>query len=157
MAARRNIDCLRAIDRAWNERRWLDYGEFLSESLIAYANGDPVPHGKAEHLVRARSFCEAFPESVLHADRYLTLFASPDGNFTCSIVRLTGTAVCTMELPGGMAPVPFRRQFDITVVRVSEWQARKVIERRDYFDLELLERQIRRDCATPEDPKRATE
>jgi hypothetical protein len=46
---------------------------------------------------------------------------------------------------GGKLPEAFRehRQFDVTFTAICVWQDRKVVEQREYFDMELMLRQLR--------------
>ncbi|MFC8430182.1 ester cyclase [Streptomyces sp. NPDC057253] len=58
-----NLTRMRAIDDAWNERDWTAYEAFLAPELTAWAAGDQDPHGRDEHVARAREFCTLFPEN----------------------------------------------------------------------------------------------
>lgn len=92
MAVRRTLDRMRALDRAWNERRWDDYAEFLDEAMTAHGDGDFGPVGKRQHIEQVMGFCSTFPDARLHTTPYVELFSSHDGLHSCSIARLTGTA-----------------------------------------------------------------
>ncbi|HEY9022771.1 MAG TPA: ester cyclase [Burkholderiaceae bacterium] len=130
-----NLDRMHAIDLAWNERRWEDYGALLDDRLVAYMAGDECEHDKVRHLEKARAFCAAHPDARVIADRYLDLFESRDGTRTCSIARLVGTA--------GLSGKPVeRRSFDVTFTVVCEWQDGRVVRQREYLDNVTLARQL---------------
>ncbi len=76
-----NLDRMRAVDEAWNERRWDDYAALLHTDLAAFANDSPVPHDYDRHLDRAQEFCATFPDAEVH-DPYMAAFASADGEVT---------------------------------------------------------------------------
>ncbi len=137
-----NLDRMRAIDLAWNERRWNDYGDLLADDLLAFASGDALPHKKREHIDRAKTFCNAFPDNRVYSTPYLELFASFDNRMTCSIARITGTMTGTMKLSGKMIK-PTGRIFDTSFVAICRWQDGKIIEQREYFDVELMMAQLK--------------
>jgi len=150
---RSSLERMRAIDVAWNARHWTDYSDLLAENLVAYAGGEERPHSKLEHIQKARSFCEAFPDNVVHIDPYLEIFASHDGRHTCSVARITGTAKGDLKMPGGASLAPVHRAFDVTFTAVCRWQDRRIVEQREFFDMELMLRQLRGDVA-PSTPSR---
>ncbi|WP_028745904.1 nuclear transport factor 2 family protein [Rhizobium mesoamericanum] len=116
---RRNLDHMRAIDAAWNRRQWADYATHFEDGLIAWISGEAKPHGKAEHLLRAQQFCAAYPDARVDED-YLDLFLSIDGQTTCSVALLKGTA-------GSQA---FRTPFAV----ICKWRDGRVVEQREFFD-----------------------
>lgn len=114
-----NIDRMRELDRAWNERRWGDVGNLLSEKLVAHVDwrGDTV--GRDAYLEAERAFCDAHPDVRLHLEPYVSIFASADGRRTASIVRVTGT--CRSALPPGGAGRIAARPFDVRAAVVCAW------------------------------------
>ncbi|MCD9026795.1 ester cyclase [Luteimonas sp. BDR2-5] len=114
-----NIDRMREFDRAWNERRWGDVGNLLSEKLAAHVDwrGDTV--GRDAYLEAERAFCDAYPDVRLHLEPYVSIFASADGRRTASIVRVTGTCRSAGQ-PGG-PPRTVGRPFDVRVSVVCAW------------------------------------
>lgn len=140
---RRTLHRMRQIDRAWNDRNWDDYASLLADELIAYASGEHEPHGKQEHIARARNFCETFPDSRLHIDPYMELFAAHDGSFSCSVARITGTASGDLTMPDGLTLAPVHHSFDVTLTAVCRWKESRVVEQHRFLDMELMMRQLR--------------
>jgi len=126
---RRNLECMRLIDTAWNRRQWADYAALLDDGLVAWMSGDESAHDKAEHVLRAQRFCAMFPDCQV-GEPYVDIFLSLDGNKTCSVARLTGSAPL-----GG-------RRFDVSFAVVCHWRNGRITEQREYFDRELFERQL---------------
>ncbi|MFB9952894.1 ester cyclase [Rhizobium puerariae] len=127
---RRNLELMRAIDTAWNMRQWADYADLLDEDLVAWMSGEDTPHGKAEHIVRAQRFCARFPDCRVHMDPYLDLFLSLDTNRTCSIALLSGSSAVT------------KGTFKVSFTAICRWNNGRIIEQREYFDNELLMKQL---------------
>ncbi len=134
---------MRQIDRAWNERNWDNYANLLADELVVHANGEEAPHGKQEHIAKARSFCAAFPDSRVHVDPYLELFASHDGTTSCSVARITGTATGDLTMPHGLTPAAVHHAFDVTCTAIRRWHGSRIVEQREFFDMELMLRQLR--------------
>lgn len=149
MAIRTMLECMRAIDVAWNERRWPDYADLLSDDLVAYESGESNPHGKAVHVEKAKRFCEAFPDAVVHGHPYLSLFASHDGKRTCSVARVTGTARGDMKMPSNTVVAPVHRRFDVNFTVICEWRDYRIVEQYKFFDMELMLRQFRGEADPP--------
>jgi SnoaL-like polyketide cyclase len=132
---------MRAIDAAWNERRWGDYGGLLSDELIAYSSSETSPHGKPHHIAKARTLCASFPDAKVHTEPYRELFAS--GDKTCSVARITGTAVPDLILPNGEVLSGARRAFDVTFAAICTWGEGRIVEQHEYIDTGLMLRQLR--------------
>lgn len=138
------LDCMRAIDQAWNARDWTAYAALLDPALVAHASGEETPHGKAEHVQRARAFCAVFPGARVHTEPYLALFADPHGSRTCSVARMSGTACGQVRLPdGGVLELPQPRVFEISFAAICQWRQGRITGQRQYVDLDLLLRQLR--------------
>ncbi len=140
---RQTLHRLRQIDRAWNVRNWENYASFLADELVVHASGEERPYGKQEHIAKARSFCSAFPDSQIHIDPYLELFASHDGTASCSVARISGTATGDLMMPYGLTPAAVHRRFDVTCMTVCRWRGSRIVEKREFFDVELMLRQLR--------------
>jgi ketosteroid isomerase-like protein len=126
---RKNLDHIRAVDTAWNLRQWADYAALLDERLVAFRAGEAEPHGKAEHVARAQRLCIAYPDCRVDVEPYLELFLSLDGQLTCSVALLSGTA-------------PDGRRFQVPFSVVSRWRAGKIVQQREFLDAELLAQQL---------------
>lgn len=127
---RKNLEHIRAVDSAWNMRQWADYAALLDETLVVFRAGEPAPHGKAEHVARAQRLCVDFPDCRVNVEPYLELFLSLDGQSTCSVALLSGTA-------------PDGHQFKVPFAVVSRWRAGRIIQQREFLDSELLAQQLR--------------
>lgn len=143
MSVRTVLERMLAIDEAWNARRWSDYADVLSDELVAFASGEAEPHGKIEHIAKAKRFCETFPDAVVHCDRYHEVFASHDGRRTCTVARITGTAKGNLRMPNGTVFAPVHRAFDVTFSAICTWRERRIVSQFEYFDMELMLRQLR--------------
>ncbi|MDE1145878.1 MAG: ester cyclase [Azospirillaceae bacterium] len=145
MAVRRTLDRMRALDRAWNERRWDDYAEFLDEAMTAHGDGDFGPVGKRQHIEQVMGFCSTFPDARLHTTPYVELFSSHDGLHSCSIARLTGTAHGAPSPPQGEDPDPasLRRPFNVLRLAVCRWDRGWIVDYRLHLDTALMLRQLR--------------
>lgn len=135
---RRNLARMRSVDLAWNERRWNDYSDLLADNLTAYCPGDEKFHTKADQLDRAKSFCEIFPDTIIHIAPYIDLFCSSNGTKTCSIAQMTGTMTSPMTMPDGLVIPPTRRRFNVTLIAISRWQFGRIVEQREFLDRKLL-------------------
>jgi len=135
------ITLMRAVDVAWNERRWEDYGQLLSDELLAYSNGEALPHDKPHHIAKAKTFCAAFPDAKVQIDPYHELFSS--GEKTCSVARIAGTAAPDLALPSGEILAGPGRKFDLTFAAVCTWRAGRIVDQHEYIDTELMLRQLR--------------
>ncbi len=135
------LELMRAIDVTWNERRWDDYGDLLSDELVAYSSGEMLPHNKPQHIAKAKTFCATFPEARVQTDPYRELFAS--GERTCSIARITGTAPPNLSLPNGEILSGLGRAFDLTFAAICTWRAGRIVGQHEYIDTELMLRQLR--------------
>ncbi|WP_044559943.1 ester cyclase [Azospirillum sp. B4] len=151
MAVRRTLDRMRALDRAWNERRWHDYAEFLDEALAAHGDGGGPPLDKQAHIDQAVRFCAAFPDAHLRTDPYVDLFVSHDGHRSCSVAHLTGTATGGLTLPPGLLPAvllgaedtaPLRRGFNVLRLAVCRWDRGWIVDYRVHLDTALMLRQL---------------
>jgi predicted ester cyclase len=136
---RRNLDSMKSADLAWNERRWNEYADLFDEDATVCVSGGT--HGKDWHVVRARTFCEAFPDAHVNMTPYLDLFISHDGSKTCSVAELTGTMKGTVTY-GPLVIQPNQKRFSITFMAISRWRNGKVFEHREFFDRALLARQL---------------
>jgi hypothetical protein len=128
-----NLINMVGMDKAWNERNWKDYTDFLDDGLIAYRSGDRTPHFKEAHIKIANKFCNIFPDAFIHTDPYLVLFENAEINLTCSVARITGTMSGNMNL-NDIIIEPNHRCFDVTLAVIRRWRDGKIIEQREYFE-----------------------
>lgn len=138
---RRNLETMRAVDLAWNERRWEDYASLLDDELTVFASGKHRSHHKARHVARAKAFCATFPDAHVNMTPYLDLFISHDGSKTCSVAALTGTMEGVIDRRNQIIE-PSRRRFSITFMAICKWRNGKILEQREFFDTVLLARQL---------------
>jgi len=132
---------MRAIDVAWNERRWDDYGDLLSDELVAFSSSETLPHGKPHHIAKAKIFCATFPDTKVQTDPYCELFTS--GEKTCSVARIAGTAPPNLILPNGEILTGPGRAFDLTFAAICTWRGGRIIDQHEYIDTELMLCQLR--------------
>jgi hypothetical protein len=84
-----NLDRFKAIDNAYNDRDWKAYGSLLGENFRGWTPGDAKQQGKVEHVRAAREFCATYADNRVHNAPYVV--ALSDGEWTCTIARLSGT------------------------------------------------------------------
>lgn len=113
-----NLDRLRAIDSAWNDRDWDRYAALLAPGLRARMQGDEAPHGRTEHVTRAREFCTRIPDNHVVTDPYVAAFE--DADRTCVVAVMTGRTPGTGE--------PFEVQF----ATVCRWQHGVIAEQQEF-------------------------
>ncbi len=135
-----NAERMRAIDDAWNAQDWRTYESLLSPSLIAHVAGDAEPHGREEHVARAKQYFAQFPENRVAHEPPIALFAA-DG-WTCSIARLTGKMTLTLKSSDGSTIAPTLRAFDVRFVAVCRWSAGMIEEQYEFFDEKALLQQL---------------
>lgn len=87
------MDLMRAVDMAWNDRRWDDYAALIAPDFKGYMNGDTEPHDHMEHLRRGKAFCAEYPDNKIGIDPYLVLFEDTEHARTCSIAITSGTSL----------------------------------------------------------------
>ncbi|TWB45970.1 ester cyclase [Nitrospirillum pindoramense] len=153
MALRRTLDRMRALDRAWNDRRWGDYAEFLEENVVVHGDGAAPALDKQAHIDQAIRFCAAFPDAHIHVNPYMALFSSHDGRHSCAVTRLTGTATGGLtlpaDLPGGPDAAPLKRAFDVPRLAICRWSHGWVVDYRVHLDTALMLLQLRDPGAVP--------
>ncbi|MGI5438983.1 ester cyclase [Streptomyces shenzhenensis] len=135
-----NLTRMRAVDDAWNERDWAAYEGLLAPGLVAYAAGDAAPHGRAEHVDRARRFCSRFPENHLVTHPYIAAFGH--GDQTCTIARLHGRLTRPLTLPTGAEVRASGQVFDVVLVTVCRWSAGAIAEQYVFMDRASFERAL---------------
>lgn len=136
------VALMRSIDDAWNRRDWMAYAGLLADDLVAYVNGEAGPHDKREHIARAKTFCEMFPDNVVRIEPYVIIFMSADGNKTCSIARISGKMTRAVE-KDGITLAPTNREFDVTFAAICVWRDGQITEQREFFDRDLMFSQLK--------------
>ena len=127
-----NLTRMRAIDDAWNERDWPAYEALLAPDLVAYASGQDGPHGREEHVARAREFCARFPENHVVTQPYLVAFGQ--GHQTCTVARLRGRMTRPLRLADGTDAAPTLKSFDVTFLTVCRWHEGVIAEQYGFMD-----------------------
>jgi hypothetical protein len=137
-----NLINIVGIDKAWNERNWKNYADFLDDYLIAYRSDDGLPHFKEAHITHAKKFCNIFPDAFIHTDQYPVLFENSEINLTSSVARITGTMTGNMIL-NDIIIEPNRHCFDVTLAVICRWRDGKILELREYFEEARMLTQLR--------------
>jgi ketosteroid isomerase-like protein len=91
-------DKMRAVDVAWNERRWDDYRAHFAPDFRGWMDADTAPHDLEEHVRRGQAFCLEYPDNLIHIDPYLQLFSDAAETRTCSVALTTGTSLAGEKL-----------------------------------------------------------
>jgi hypothetical protein len=135
-----NLDRMRAIDDAWNAQDWASYESLLSPMLVAHLEGDERPHGRAEHVARAREFFEHFPGSRVVNDPYVTAFGEEER--TCTMAHLTGRMTRPLQLPDRGVAAATQKPFDVVFLAVCVWRDGLITEQYEFLNKAKLFHQI---------------
>lgn len=121
---RTNIVRMREFDEAWNERRWVDYGDLLSESVRVVALFGALPQDKQRHMEAEIAFCQVYPDASRHIDPYESFFTSGDGRRTACVMRITGTRRSAIPSIGP----PFSPVLDLRAAFICTWTSGAITE-----------------------------
>ena len=113
------VERMRAVDMAWNSRRWDEYRELFTPDFHGWMDADTQPHDLDEHLRRGQAFCAQYPDNRIHIDPYIQLFEDATGTHTCSIALTTGTSRTNEVL-------------SIVLVVVCTWCDGRICEQREF-------------------------
>ena len=119
------LGLMRAVDEAWNARRWDDYASLISPAFRGYMNGDDVPHDRAEHLRRGKAFCDEYPDNRIEIEPYLVLFEDREQARTCSVAITSGTH---------RSGTPLRA----TLAVICTWHDGQIVEQREFITTEAF-------------------
>lgn len=114
------VDKMRAVDEAWNSRRWDDYRALFTPDFRGWMDADTDSHDLDEHLRRGQAFCHEYPDNLIHIDPYLQLFADAGGTRTCSIALTTGTSRAGEKLR-------------VLLAVVCTWRDGRICEQREFI------------------------
>jgi SnoaL-like polyketide cyclase len=90
------------------------------------------------HLFAARSQLDQRAEAVSDNDANKVMFGQ--GDWTCTISRLTGTTNVSMK--GGNVIEPPNKKLDIEVCTVTHWKNGEIVKRKVFYDLVGMQKQI---------------
>jgi hypothetical protein len=135
-----NLDRIKALDDAYNARDWEAYGSLLDESFCCRTIGSAKQQGKAELLRSVKGFCATFADNQVHNAPYVV--ALSDGEWTCTIARLTGTMTGPLPTPDGKVLEPTNRPFESSFPKIARWVGGKNVEQYELFDTPGIMQQI---------------
>ncbi|MBI3805198.1 MAG: ester cyclase [Nitrospirae bacterium] len=93
-----NLEIVRQIDRAWNERDWSSFGRLHAEDVFVRFSNPKGITGRVAHLAEAQNFLSAFPDHQIDFP-YLYLFG--EGDLVCSVFKSSGVQSGPWKLPDG--------------------------------------------------------
>jgi hypothetical protein len=64
------------------------------------------------------------------------------GDWTCTLSRLTGTTSVSMKGMNGNAMEPANKKFDIEVCTVTHWKDGEIVEQKVFYELVGMQKQI---------------
>jgi SnoaL-like polyketide cyclase len=79
-------------------------------------------------------------EGVSDSDAYKVTFGQ--GDWTCTMSRLTGTTNVSMEGMNGNLVEPPTRKFDIDVCTITHFKNGEIVERKMFYDLAGMQNQF---------------
>ena len=121
-----NLDRIRAFDDAYNARDWEVYESFIDESFCNRIMGSTKQQDKAELVRAVQGFCAKSPDNQVHNAPYIV--ALSDGEWTCTIARLTGTMK--------------DRHFESSFPTIARWVGGKIVEQYELVDTHGIMQQI---------------
>ena len=107
-----NLDRIRAFDDAYNNRDWEVYESLIDKSFCNRIMGSTKQQDKAELVRAVQGFCAKSPDNQVHNAPYIV--ALSDGEWTCTIARLTGTMK--------------DRLFESSFPTIARWIGGKIVE-----------------------------
>jgi ketosteroid isomerase-like protein len=114
------VERMRAVDVAWNARRWDEYRALFTPDFCGWMDADTEPHNLDEHLRRGQAFCAEYPDNQIHIDPYIQIFEDATGTHTCSIALTTSTA-------------PTGEKISIVLIVVCTWRDGRICEQREFI------------------------
>jgi hypothetical protein len=91
-------------------------------------------------LFTAREQHHQRAEAVSHNDADKVSFGQ--GDWTCTLSRLTGTTNDSLKGMNGNAIQPPNKKFDIEVCTVTHWKDGEIVEQKVFYDLVGMQKQI---------------
>ncbi len=141
LGVKENMDLLTTLDDAWNSRDWETFAARHSQDTAVYWPGRLEPtRGVENHKAECVEFCKTFPDNHVDNRPYKVLFGQ--GDWTCSVARVTGTMKGPMVgMDGKMIP-PTNKSFEIEFCTVAHWKNGEIVEEKLFYDLLGLLQQI---------------
>lgn len=126
-----NLEVVRRIDQAWNERDWTTFGRLHAvDVFVRFANPKGLT-GRAAHVGEAQNFLSAFPDHQIDFP-YLRLFG--EGDLVCSVHKSSGTHTGPWKLPDGRLIPTTGSRFDIEMTTVARVLNGAVVEKTVSYD-----------------------
>ena len=133
------MDLFRQIDKHYNEQDWEAYASLFGPGFRQFSFGSPGPQTLAEHVRVSQEFCAIFPDNKVEQDPYLVAFSN--GEWTCTVARLTGTMTGSYNASGHVVE-PTGRHFETQFVTMAKWSNGKVTEEYAFLDFPGVLRQV---------------
>lgn len=141
MSVEKNLELMQTLDDAWNNQDWDTYDKRHTANTAVYWPGQPEPtRGRHDHRTEAIEFFKTFPDNHIDNRPYKALFGQ--GDWTCSIARLTGTMKGPMKGPEGKEIPPTNKSFEVEFCTVAHWQDGEIVEEKLFYDQVGLMKQI---------------
>ena len=131
MSVEDNLEVMRRIDLAWNERDWETFDNLHAEDVAVVFTHPEGVTGRDPHREEAQNFIAAFPDHQIQFPHKL-LFGQ--GDMICSVHRSTGTNTGDWKMPDGSVIPPTGKKMEIEMVTVAKVQERQLVEETLYFD-----------------------
>jgi len=131
MSVEDNLEVMRRIDQAWNERDWKTFDRLHAEDVAVVFTHPEGVTGRDPHREEAQNFIAAFPDHQIQFPHKL-LFGQ--GDMICSVHRSSGRHTGDWKMPNGSVIPPTGKKMEIEMVTVAKVQDGELVEETLYFD-----------------------
>jgi predicted ester cyclase len=125
-----NLDIMRQVDQAWNDRDLETLGQFHAENGVFIFT---IPEGvdRAGHLAEIEAFFTAFPDHMIELPHQL-LFGQ--GDMIVALSRSSGTHLGPFTLPDGRVIPPTGKTITLELVTFARVENGQFVEEKLVFD-----------------------
>jgi hypothetical protein len=130
----RNLEIFRELEAAFPDPGWQDhFRRTHAEDVVVNGPGARPPIlGVEAHIADTAVFVDAFDDLRIHVP-HRVLFA--DGDWTCSIAKMTGTMTGPMPTPDGGEVPATGKAFDLEIATIARWRDGLIVEENIQLDM----------------------
>jgi len=124
------LQVLITLDDPWDAQEEDTFEHLKAEHIVAWP-GEPLP-ATGPHDHRAEDIIDNVPYPVVFGQ----------GDWTCTLARLTGTTNDSIEGPDGNMIQPTNQKFEIEVCIVTCSKKGEIVEQKVFYDLVGIQKQV---------------
>jgi uncharacterized protein YifE (UPF0438 family) len=125
-----DLQLLVTLDDPWDAQEDDNFNHLQAENIVAWP-GEPFPEtGRHDHQA----------EAVIDNGPYPVVFSQ--GDWTCTLARLTGTTNDSMRGLDGNMIQPTNQKFEIEVCIVTCSKKGEIVEQKVFYDLVGMQKQF---------------